>query len=58
MVGEDRLNDYRIDGVLYALPSVSDYVTSQGISMRKDILEKHGIDVSQVRSAARPVARV
>ncbi len=52
VVGEDRLNDYRIDGVLYALPSVSDYVTSQGISMRKDILEKYGIDVSQVRSAA------
>lgn len=51
-VGAERLDDYRVDGVLYTLPSVSDYVASQGISMRKDILEKYNIDVSQVQSAA------
>ena len=49
-IGEDRLNSYRVDGVLYSLPSASDYVTAQGISMRKDILDKYNIDVLQIQS--------
>ena len=52
IVGEDRLEQYRVNGTLYTLPSVSDYVTSEGISMRRDILEKYEIDISAVRTAA------
>lgn len=52
IVGEERLEQYRAGGALYTLPSVSDYVASEGISMRRDILEKYDIDVSAVRSAA------
>ena len=50
VVDAGRLELYRRDGVLYSLPSVSDYVVSQGISMRKDIVEAHGIDLSGIHS--------
>lgn len=50
VVGEKRLNSYRVDGALYYLPSACDYAKAMGISMRKDILEKYNIDVSQIQS--------
>lgn len=45
------MRELRGSGPLYSLPSVSDYVASEGISMRKDIVEKYGIDLSGIRSA-------
>lgn len=51
-VGPRLLDDLRGTGTIYTLPSVSDYVTSEGISMRKDIVDKYQIDLSQIRSAA------
>lgn len=37
-------------GEVFSIPSFSDYVHSQGIAMRKDILEKYGIEVSELKS--------
>ncbi|MDO4546803.1 MAG: ABC transporter substrate-binding protein [Clostridia bacterium] len=48
--GNGRLDYYReSDGSLYTLPSVFDYISSQGIAMRKDILDKYGIDATSIR---------
>lgn len=46
----ERLDAYRQDGVLFSLPSVSDYVISQGIAMRKDIVETYDLDLSGIHS--------
>ena len=51
VVGEKWLAFYRqADGHIYKLPSVSDYVASEGISMRRDILDKYGLDAGEIRS--------
>lgn len=51
VMGDELLNKLCIDENIYTLPSVSDYVISEGISMRKDIVEKYNIDLSQIHSA-------
>lgn len=51
LIGEMRLSHARAgDGQLYYLPVISDYVASIGITMRKDILERHRIDISRIHS--------
>lgn len=50
LVDKERQDHARMDGQLTELPSVSDYVASAGLTMRKDVLTKHGIHWSTVRS--------
>ena len=50
LVGEERLDLMRQDGILYGLPSVSDYVSSLGLTMREDIVEKYQIDLSSLKT--------
>lgn len=51
-IGETRLGYARVDGTLWYLPSISDYVASFGVAMRKDIVDKYGIDTSAIHSFA------
>lgn len=44
------LNGAKIDGKLYALPVNKDKAKAYGFLYRKDIVEKHGLDVSGVKS--------
>ena len=50
VIGEELLGYARTGGKLYVLPSVSDYVASSGIAMRRDIVEKYGIDLASIHS--------
>lgn len=50
VIGEELLGYARTGGKLYVLPSVSDYVASSGVAMRRDIVEKYGIDLSGIHS--------
>lgn len=52
VLGSDRLSAARENGKLYRLPSANDYVSSAGIAMRKDILDKYGIDPASISSLA------
>ena len=45
-----EMENTRQNGHLYSLPSKADYAASAGIAMRKDILEKYGIDPSSIRT--------
>ncbi|HZG85571.1 ABC transporter substrate-binding protein [Paenibacillus sp.] len=40
----------QIAGAIYAIPTVRDFASYNGISMRKDLVEKYGIDVNQIRT--------
>lgn len=40
------------DAPTYRLRSVNDYVSTAGIAMRKDIVEKYAIDISQINTLA------
>lgn len=42
-VGEDRLNQVKVDGHIYAVPSMWDEYTLGGIAYRKDLCEKYDI---------------
>lgn len=44
--GQDLLEGQEI----FAIPSFSDYVDSQGIAMRKDIIDKYEIDISNLHT--------
>ncbi|MCI7813199.1 MAG: ABC transporter substrate-binding protein [Lachnospiraceae bacterium] len=44
--GQDLFDGRRLN----ALPSYSDYVGGQGIAMRKDLVEKYGIDLSALKT--------
>ena len=50
LIGDELLGYARTGGKLYVLPSVSDYVASSGVAMRRDIVEKYGIDLSGIHS--------
>lgn len=52
VISEELLDYTRTGGKLYVLPSVSDYVASSGVAMRKDIVEKYAIDISAIHSLA------
>ncbi|MDR6881693.1 ABC transporter substrate-binding protein [Bacillus sp. 3255] len=44
------LNAARIGGSTYAVPTIRDFAASQGLTMRKDLVDKYQIDVSKIRS--------
>lgn len=39
----------KVNGVVYAVPTLRDMASSFGIAMRKDLINKHKIDVSQIK---------
>jgi len=47
----EHLNSAKIKGEIYAVPVMQDFTTGvQGVMMRKDIVDKHNIDVSAIQS--------
>lgn len=44
------LNATRIDGKIYAVPSIRDLAADYGITMRKDLVEKYNIDTAAIKS--------
>jgi putative aldouronate transport system substrate-binding protein len=47
----EYLMSAKVDGKLYGVPSLKDYTTGvPGILMRKDLVEKHKIDVTSIKS--------
>jgi putative aldouronate transport system substrate-binding protein len=51
-VPKNLLEGDRVNGKLYAVPSSRDWGVDYGFIMRKDIVDKHNIDLSQVKSFA------
>ncbi len=47
---EDVLDGTRVDGKIYAIPSVREWGADYGFIMRKDIVDKYNIDLSQVKT--------
>ncbi|QJD82834.1 ABC transporter substrate-binding protein [Cohnella herbarum] len=45
-------NATKIDGKIYGVPSVRDTAADYGLIMRKDLVDKHGIDLSAVKTFA------
>lgn len=43
------LDAAKVNGVTYAVPTLRDMASSFGIAMRKDLIEKYKIDVSQIK---------
>lgn len=48
----DYLKAASIDGKVYALPSIRDMASAWGFVMRKDVVDKYGIDISKVKTFA------
>ena len=44
------LNAVKIGGSTYAVPTIRDFAASQGLTMRKDLVEKYQIDVSKIHT--------
>ncbi|RTE11453.1 ABC transporter substrate-binding protein [Paenibacillus whitsoniae] len=44
------LNATKINGSIYAVPTIRDFASSQGITMRKDLVDKYHIDVNSIRT--------
>ncbi|HTG70484.1 MAG TPA: extracellular solute-binding protein, partial [Candidatus Udaeobacter sp.] len=44
------LNATRIDGKIYAVPSIRDLAADFGITMRKDLVDKYNIDTTKIKS--------
>ncbi|GLX71414.1 ABC transporter substrate-binding protein [Paenibacillus glycanilyticus] len=44
------LNATKIDGKIYAVPSIRDLAADFGITMRKDLVDKYNIDTSSIKS--------
>lgn len=44
------LNASRISGGVYGVPTIREFAASQGLTMRKDLVEKHQIDVSSIKT--------
>ena len=49
-LGEDYYNATKVEGVSYGVPSIRDLAQDYGLKMRKDLVDKHGIDLSQVKT--------
>ncbi|OUS71340.1 ABC transporter substrate-binding protein [Paenibacillus sp. MY03] len=49
-VEEQYLNGTRIGGKSYAVPTVRDLAGSYGLTMRKDLVDKHGIDIASINT--------
>jgi putative aldouronate transport system substrate-binding protein len=52
VVPEHILESTKINGKIYAVPSMRDYGGYYGFVMRKDIVDKHQIDLDQVKTIA------
>lgn len=48
-LGPDYFNATKTKGESYGIPSIRDLAQNYGIWMRKDLVEKHNIDLSQVK---------
>jgi putative aldouronate transport system substrate-binding protein len=46
----DFMEATKVNGTTYAVPSIRDYAASYGFVMRKDLVEKHNIDVSAIKT--------
>jgi putative aldouronate transport system substrate-binding protein len=44
------LDAVKINGKIYAVPSIRDLAADYGIAMRKDLVEKYNIDISAIKS--------
>jgi len=49
-IGSDYLNATKINGKIYALPSIRDFAAGSGILMRKDLVDKYKIDVGSIKT--------
>lgn len=49
-IGEDILNNAKVDGKLYAIPTLKEMADSRGWTYRSDIAAKYDIDMSQFTS--------
>jgi putative aldouronate transport system substrate-binding protein len=49
-VGSDYLKAGTVGGKVYGIPSLRDMAASYGITMRKDILDKYGIDPASIKT--------
>jgi hypothetical protein len=49
-IGEDILDNAKVDGKLYAIPTLKEMADSRGWTYRSDIAAKYGIDMSQYTS--------
>lgn len=49
-VAGDYLDATAINGVTYAIPTIRDMAASYGLIVRRDILERHGIEIESVKS--------
>lgn len=47
---EKYVNATKIGGKIYSVPSVRDLAGSYGYTIRKDLVEKHGIDLSAIKT--------
>lgn len=49
-MGEDVLNNARVDGKVYAIPNMKELAESRGWTFRPDIAEKYNIDMSSIKT--------
>lgn len=49
-LGEDILNNARVNGKIYAIPALKEMAEQRGWTYRKDIAEKYGIDMTSIKS--------
>ncbi len=52
VVPSQLLDGTRVNGEVYGIPSMRDFAADYGFLMRKDLVEKHNIDLSQVKTFA------
>lgn len=44
------LNASKISGKIYAIPTIRDFAANNGLTMRKDLVDKYQIDVSKIKT--------
>jgi len=49
-IGADYMESARVAGSIYGIPTMHSYASQPAIFMRKDIIDKHNIDVSSIHS--------
>jgi len=49
-LGEDYYNATKVNGVSYGVPSIRDLAQDFGFVLRKDVVDKHAIDLGQVKT--------
>lgn len=50
VLGDDYYNATKIGGVSYGVPSIRDLAQDYGFVMRKDLVDKHNIDLSEIQT--------